>query len=93
MISSNGKEEEGRPVIIPEFQPRHNYARGDVKAYFDAIFNSDYPEYKGMVSIAAKASDGQMRVIAVIPATQVGGWAAHACVHAHGLLLWQGFFL
>jgi len=77
--SAEEKEEyrKNHPATMPELQSRHNYARGDVKAYFDAIFSADHSKYKGMVSIAARdAKNGEMRVIAVIPTEQIGDWAA-----------------
>lgn len=65
------------PVAMPLQQPRHNYAKCAVKAYFDTIFDADHTEYKGMVSVAARnLEDGQMRLIAVVPAEEMGSWAS-----------------
>jgi hypothetical protein len=83
--SAEKKEEyrKNHPFKMPVQQPRHNYAHGDVKTYFDAIFNTGHAEYKGMVSIAARKVDDEMRVIAVVPATQMGDWAAQMHVSTH----------
>lgn len=61
--------------IMPEKQWNHNYPHADVKGYFDAIFASDRPEYKGMVPIATMR-DGSVSIIASVPADRIGEWAA-----------------
>ena len=71
-------KEEFREVhtpIMPEKQWNHNYPHADVKGYFDAIFASDRPEYKGMVPIATMR-DGSVSIIASVPADRIGEWAA-----------------
>jgi len=60
-------------VVMPELQPMHNYALGDIKGYFDAIFDADSPEYKGLVTVAAHdTSTAEIKIVAVVPATQLG---------------------
>lgn len=77
----NQKEKEKfrteHPVIMPRLQVNHRYPRGDVKTYFDLIFASDHPEYKGLVSIAGrKKTTGEMRLVGMIPAEQLGNWSS-----------------
>lgn len=64
------------PLMMPEKQPRHNCPHEDVRTYFDTIFGSDRPEYKGMVTVAAKKADVEMQMVAVVPAEQMGDWAS-----------------
>ena len=61
------------PCIMPKKQTNHNYPHADVKGYFDAIFASDHPEYKGMVPIATKCG-GSVRIITSVPAERIGEW-------------------
>lgn len=61
------------PCAMPKKQANHNYPHADVKGYFDAIFASDYPEYKGMVPIATKCG-GSVRIITSVPAERIGEW-------------------
>jgi len=61
------------PCAMPEKQTNHNYPHADVKGYFDAIFASDHPEYKGMVPIATKCG-GSVRIITSVPAERIGEW-------------------
>lgn len=62
------------PCAMPEKQTNHNYPHADVKGYFDAIFASDHPEYKGMVPIATKCG-GSVCIVASVPAERIGEWA------------------
>lgn len=65
------------PVIMPCLQANHRCPRGDVRAYFDLIFAGDHPEYKGLVAIAGrKKTTGEMRLIGMIPAEQLGSWSS-----------------
>ena len=61
------------PCAMPEKQTNHNYPHADVKEYFDAIFASDHPEYKGMVPIATKCG-GSVCIVASVPAERIGEW-------------------
>lgn len=65
------------PVNMPRLQANHRYLRGDIKTYFDLIFAGDHPEYKGLVSIAGrKKTTGEMRLVGMIPAEQLGDWSS-----------------
>lgn len=67
------------PCAMPKKQANHNYPHADVKGYFDAIFASDYPEYKGMVPIATKCG-GSVRIITSVPAERIGEWVER-CIY------------
>ncbi len=71
------KYREAHPVIMPRLQANHRYPRGDIKTYFDLIFADDHPEYKGLIAIAGrKKTTGEMRLIGMIPAEQLGDWSS-----------------
>lgn len=57
-------------------QYHHNHPHSDLREYFDAIFATDHPEYKGMVTVAARDSDGVLKTVAIVPADQMGVWAS-----------------
>lgn len=67
---------ERHPLVLPKMQYRHNHPHSDLREYFDAIFATDHPEYKGMVTVAARDSDGVLKTVAIVPADQMGVWAS-----------------
>lgn len=67
---------ERHPLVLPKMQYHHNHPHSDLREYFDAIFATDHPEYKGMVTIAARDSDGVLKTVAIVPADQMGVWAS-----------------
>lgn len=76
--NQNKKEEfrSNHPVAMPRLQSNHSYAYADLRTYFNLIYASDHPEYKGMVTVAARhVLTGEMRLVGVIPAEQLGDWA------------------
>lgn len=81
-MSSWSREEKAKyraahPVIMPRLQANHRYPRGDLKTYFDLIFSDDHPEYKGLIAIAGRRkTTGEMRLIGMIPAEQLGDWSS-----------------
>lgn len=65
------------PCIMPVRQPNHNSPHADLKVYFDNLFNADYSEYKGMVTVAEmKTGDFTPKIVAVVPAEEMGKWAS-----------------
>ena len=60
---------------MPALQPHHNFPHADIKTYFDLLFGSDCPEYKGLVPIVIRCGDGTFKLIKAVPADQLGSWA------------------
>lgn len=71
------------PLIMPAHQPHHRYARADLEQYFQLIFGSDCEDYKGMVTVAAKDSEGNFKIVACVPAAELPVWAAQAHISTH----------
>ena len=72
------------PCTMPVHQTNHNRPHANLKPYFDCLYNADHEEYKGMVTIAAMDVDGtDPKIIAVLPATEVGNWASEMHVSTH----------
>ena len=68
-------------VIMPEHQVNHNLPHADVKKYFDTIFATDSPEYKGMVTVAGLYKNASApQIVAVVPVDKLGDWASEMYV-------------
>ena len=75
---------EGHPLIAPERQPHHTSPHADLQVYFDSLLNADHCEYKGMVTVAARAvGDATPKIVAVVPAAEMGKWASKMHVSSH----------
>ena len=75
---------ENHPLIAPERQPHHNSPHADLQVYFDSLLMADHCEYKGMVTVAArKAGDSTPKIVAVVPAAEMGNWASEMHVSTH----------
>lgn len=59
---------------MPALQPHHNPPHADIRTYFDLLFHSDCPEYKGLVPIVIRCGDGTFKLIKAVPADQLGNW-------------------
>jgi len=63
------------PTKYPIEQAKHNPPKADVKTFADLIYATDYPEYKGMVTIVRRLKGtATMKAVASVPAEQVGEW-------------------
>ena len=71
------------PTKYPIEQAKHNPPKADVKTFADLIYATDYPEYKGMVTIVRRLKGtATMKAVASVPAEQAGEWLAQMHVSA-----------
>ena len=65
------------PTKYPIEQAKHNPPKADVKTFADLIYATDYPEYKGLVTIVRRPKGTTtMETVASVPAEQAGEWLA-----------------
>ena len=71
------------PTKYPVEQAKHKPPKADVKTFANLIYATDYPEYKGLVTIVRRPKGTTtMEIVASVPAEQVGKWLTQMHVSA-----------